>query len=205
MSKKILLLLIILSCFLFPTETAPEVPSLLYFLSRILGTFFTLLLAAAILWRKKTLSLKLFSSLGGGGNQTNVITLNQTVWIRVILCADLLLVYLLENIIETNNIFLFEILKLILVDNICYRFFFPVYLIINAKYCLPELFSKKSIRKLDFFKSRQNLIPRRNDLNINLSGKTTPIPEIDCFKAKTSSKVIHVKEFGQRSFKYLGK
>ena len=188
---------------MFPTESTPEVPSLLYFLSRILGTFFILLLAAAILWRKKTLRLKLFSLLGGG-NQTNVITLNQTVWIRVILCADLLMVHLLKNIIDTNRIFLFDILKLIIVDNICYRFFFPVYLIINTKSCLPELFSKKPIRKLDFFKSKiENLIPRGNDSNVNLNGETPEITEIEDFKGQTSSKVIYVKEAEQRSFNYL--
>ena len=167
---------------------------MLYFLSRILGTFFVLLLAAAILWRKKTLRLKLFSLPGGGGNQTNVITLNQTVWIRVILCADLLVVYLLKNIIEINRIFLFEILKVIIIDNICYRLLFPVYLIINTQSCLPELFSKKPIRKLDFFKSKQNLIPR-----------TPAIIAIENFKSQTSSKIIHVQEAGQRSFVYLGK
>ena len=171
---------------------------MLYFLSRILGTFFVLLLAAAILWRKKTLRLKLFSLPGGGGNQTNVITLNQTVWIRVILCADFLAIYFLKNIINSNSMFTFEMLKLIIIDNICYRFLFPVYLIINAKSSLPALFSEEPIRKLNFFKSKQILIPRENDS----IGKNPEIFKIEC---QASSRVIYVKEAGKRSYIYLGK
>ena len=163
-----------------------------------------LLLVAEILWRKKTLRFKFFS-LVSVRNQINVITLHQTVWIRLILCADLLLVSLLKLMINTNRIFLFEIFKLIIIDNICYRFLFPVYLIINAKSCLPELFSEKSTRKLDFFKSKHNFIPRGQTLEVELSRKTPAITEMEDFRGQTSSKVIHVKEAGQRSFIYMGK
>ena len=182
-------------------STEPTVLDVMYLLSRILGTFFILLLAAAILWKKKTLRLKLFPLMGGGGNQINVITLNHTVWIRVILSADMLAVYLMRNIISPNTMLTFEMLKLIIIDNICYRFLFPVYLIINAKSSLPELFLEKPFRKLIFFKSEQNLIPRSNDL----MGKTPAIVEMENLKVQTSSKFIHVKEAGQSSFIYLGK
>ena len=176
----------------------------MYFLARILGTFFVLLLTAAILWRKKSLRFKLFS-LAGGRSQINVITLNQTVWIRVIICVDLLVVSFLKSIIDKDRLFLFEMFKLIIIDNICYRFLFPVYLIINTKSCLPELFSQKPIRKLDSYKSKHNLIPRGNALNVSIIGKTPAITKMEDFKGQRTSKVINVKEAGQRSFIYLEK
>ena len=145
------------SCSWMSAETVGEETSheLMYIMSRTLGTLFVLLIAAAILLKKNSLRINFFPFLGRGGNQINIITLNQTVLIKVTLFVDFAAVYVLKDIIDPRSMPTFEMLKLIIIDNICFRFIFPLYLVFNAKSSLPALFSEKQIKKVVFFASKQ--------------------------------------------------
>ena len=150
----------------------------------------------AILWKKNRTASRV------PRNQINVITLNQTVWIKIILCIDTLLVLSLKNIIAEDKMFHFEMLKVIIIDNFCYRFLFPLYLIRNTKSWLPILWSEQEIKKVKFYNSEHQLKPRDQCFingNINNSNK------MEQCRIHVEPRIIYVKEAKQKRFSYLGK
>ena len=118
-----------------------------------IGTFLVTILFTAILWKKTGLKVASY--------QRNLLTLNQTVAIRVWLTLDFYLVQLILIIIPTEKILLFEMVKQILVDNICYRFLIPLILILTTKKNLPQLWTEKSGQRKRFYMTeQQRKLPR---------------------------------------------
>ena len=118
-----------------------------------IGTILVTILFTAILWKKTRLKVASY--------QRNLLTLNQTVAIRVWLTLDFYLVQLILMIIPEEKILLFEMVKQILVDNICYRFLIPLILILTTKKNLPQLWTEKSGQRKRFYMTeQQRKLPR---------------------------------------------
>ena len=81
-----------------------------------ISTVIVIILYATILWKQNQFQQKIIK------RQQNVITLKQTVAIRVWLTIDYFVVDLLVWALPQDKVLLFEMLKLIVVDSICYRF-----------------------------------------------------------------------------------
>ena len=81
-----------------------------------LSNVIVILLCTTILWKQNQFQQKIIK------RQQNVITLKQTVAIRVWLTIDYIVVDLLIWALPRDKVLLFEMLKLVVVDNICYRF-----------------------------------------------------------------------------------
>ena len=63
--------------------------------------------------------------------------------------------------IPKEKILLFEMMKVIIVDNICYRFLIPLILILTTKQSLPQLWSESSGKKNTFYRTeQQRKVPR---------------------------------------------
>ena len=91
------------------------------------------------------------------------MSLNQTVAMRVWLLADFYFVQLILNIIPPEKIIQFEMLKMILVDNICYRFLVPLLFLLSTKRNFPELWTERPVGKIDFYQTEMRIIPRRQE------------------------------------------
>ena len=118
-----------------------------------IGTIVVLILYITVLWKKNRLQVPKY--------QRNLLSLNQTVAIRTWLTLDFYLVQLILMIIPEEKILLFEMVKLIIVDNICYRFLIPLLLIFTTKKNLPQLWSVKSGPRETFYMTeQQRKVPR---------------------------------------------
>ena len=122
--------------------------------SLTLGTTVVIILFYSILWKKKY-----YNRLTR--IKRNVINLNQTVALRVWILADYCAAQIILMAIPQDKVVVFEMYKLIFVDNILYRFLVPFIFIFYTKKTLPELWSDKSLKKVDFYLSRQIIVPRR--------------------------------------------
>ena len=81
-----------------------------------ISTAIVIILYTTILWKQNQFQQKI------NKKQQNVVTLKQTVAIRVWLTIDYFVVDLLVWALPQDKVLLFEMLKLIVVDCICYRF-----------------------------------------------------------------------------------
>ena len=89
----------------------------------------------------------------------NIMSLNQTILILVMLYLDN--AFLSYFIVDKNNfVFNMEMFRLIFIENICFRFLVPLYLIFDSKSKLPALWAENTERKLDFFMTSSKLWPR---------------------------------------------
>lgn len=111
------------------------------------GTIVVTILYTTVLWKKNRVKVP--------RNQINLLTLNQTVFIRVWLTGEFYLVQLLLMIIPEEKILLFEMVKHIIVDNICYRFLIPLALVITTKKNLPHLWTERSAKSKTFYMTEQ--------------------------------------------------
>ena len=107
-----------------------------------------------MIWKKKHFKHKVVK------RQRNLLTLNQIFCIKVLLTIDYIAVECLLSILPRERILIFEMLKLIIVDNICYRFLVPLVLLVNTKKIFPELWSRASVRRTKFYMTETRKIPR---------------------------------------------
>ena len=129
-----------------------------------IGTIVVLILFISALWKKKRMEIPKF--------RVNLLTLKQTVAIRVWITLDLHLVTLICMIIPEEKIMVFEMFKQIILDNLFYRFLFPLFLLFTNKKKLPQLWSERSNRRQNFFMSGQEeKLPRNATDNFGNPGK----------------------------------
>ena len=90
----------------------------------------------------------------------NVLTLKQTVILLILFSVDnTVLSYFISD--ELNEFYLnFEILRVIIVENIFYKFLVPLYLLIDSRSKLPLLWADEEQRKLKFFMTAPSFISR---------------------------------------------
>ena len=126
------------------------------FSSLTLGTIVVLILFVSILWTKQQIKNLTIQT------RNNVLSLNQTVALRVWLLADFFSFQLILNLIAPEKVVQFEMVKIIVVDNICYRFLLPLTLLLSTKNNFPELWTEGPIkRRRDFYQTEMRIIPRR--------------------------------------------
>ena len=96
----------------------------------------------------------------------NVVTLIQTVSLLLLFSFDntvLSFVISRDNILGLNNelVFNLEMLRVIFIENIFFKFLVPIYLLKNSRTNLPLLWAERNLRKQDFFRTVPSFIPRR--------------------------------------------
>lgn len=105
-----------------------------------------------IYWKKKRLSIPARS-------QYNVITLNQTVLLVTLINLDSMLTYLLHPS-DQRIIFVIQLLKTILIENIFFKCLIPIYLLLSCRCHYPNLWVDIKLRKCDFFMTPPSYIAR---------------------------------------------
>ena len=114
-----------------------------------------LILYANVMWKKKQFSHKV------NRRQNNLLTLNQTVALSVVVTLDYIIVECCVWILPQEKLLQFEMLKLILVDNLCYRFLTPLVLLLNTRKIFPELWSGRVLGTTGFYMTERVKIPRQ--------------------------------------------
>ena len=140
-----------------------------------------IILYTTILWRQNQFQQQIIK------RQQNVVTLKQTVAIRIWLTIDYIIVNLLVWALPRDKVLLFEMLKLIVVDNICYRFLgkgSP--LLVGGTLGLN--ISIKSDRGYPSFSASSVTFQYQADLPGAVFSKITRKGEILHYRAKKSSK-----------------
>ena len=112
----------------------------------------TLICLSGIYWKKK----RMFIPVRG---QYNVITLNQTVMLVILINLDTVFSYLLTPTEQRLGFFM-ELLKIIFVENIFFKCLIPVYLILCCKRNYATLWVDRKYKKLNFFMTRPSFIAR---------------------------------------------
>ena len=104
---------------------------------------FGLVMTLGMHWKKRKMSIP------WRGNH-NVITLNQTLLFVVLICIDnSLLAFLLGD--EGRFFLNMEMMRVIFIENLAFKFIFPLLLIWSSKSHLPALWADREERRLDFF------------------------------------------------------
>lgn len=146
----------------------------------ILTTVIVLIIYASILWKKKHFQQ------GVNSRQQNLLNLNQTVAIRVWLAIEIFSIKIIRWFLPQEKVLVFEMIKIIIVDNICYRFLAPLLLLLNTKKEFTELWSNSPVKRTGFYLSEQIKLPRRQT--------TTPrIRQENEFNREYGTKFIYVK------------
>ena len=70
----------------------------------------------SVLWKKKDFQNKV------NKKRQNVLTINQTVALSVLVPAEILAAEMIKSVIPQDKVLLFEMLRLIFINNLCYRF-----------------------------------------------------------------------------------
>ena len=95
------------------------------------------------------------------GERYNVMTLNQTVLLVVLLNLDSIFFgHLLSASVQSRLQFNLEMLRIILIENMFFKCFVPIYLIRNSRTHLKSLWSDRKPERLKFFMSKQSVIGR---------------------------------------------
>ena len=126
----------------------------------------------------------------------NVITLKQTVFFLILLSFDntcLSYVICWDNLfgISEDVVFVLEMLRVILVENIFFKFCVPLYFLIDSKTKLPSLWIDRDERRLNFFMTAQELRPFKD-----LENQTKCIHQISNQSPTTkssTSKVTYIR------------
>ena len=105
-----------------------------------------------ICWKKKRLFIP-------ASSQHSVITLNQTVLLVTLINLDSMLTYLLHPS-DQRIIFVIQLLKTILIENIFFKCLIPVYLLLSCRRHYPALWVDRELRKCDFFMTPPSFISR---------------------------------------------
>ena len=126
------------------------------------GNFFTktlLLLLATILmvaadWKRKALAIR-------KSYQRNVLTLTQTMAVLVFLYINGVVTDYLLLPSENNSLFILEMLRVIFLENIAFKFLFPIFLIFRTQSSLPALWQRREMEhKKHFSMTKFNFVPR---------------------------------------------
>ena len=96
----------------------------------------------------------------------NVVTLSQTVALLSLFSIDntlLSFVISSDNIFGMSNelVFNLEMLRVIFIENIFFKFLVPLYLLQNTGTNLPSLWAERNYRNQDFFMTVRKLTPRQ--------------------------------------------
>ena len=96
----------------------------------------------------------------------NVVTLKQTVTLLTLFSFDntlLAFVITTDNALGISNelVFLLEMLRVIFIENIFFKFLVPLYLLQNSRTSLPALWAERNCRKQKFFITALSLTPRQ--------------------------------------------
>ena len=143
----------------------------------IIGVF-VMLTTAGIYWKKKRISFKIEN------HQRNVLTLKQTLGIiSLIYCNNVLADYLLASFKPSDLVFLFEEVRVLLVENVLTRFVIPVVLILNTRNQLPGLWIDTEVRRSEFYMTkmsdariRQSAWAKGGERKENLTKDETQVP-----------------------------
>ena len=121
-----------------------------------------ILVAIGVYWKKRQQKKPMKVS----GN-VNVMTLWQTVCYIIFVSLDnTVLSFVISSDflsyfeLDENLAFNLEMLRVILVENIFFKFLVPLYLLQNSKTSLPSLWVERDWRRLEFSMTSQSLIPR---------------------------------------------
>ena len=116
-------------------------------------------------WTKNRLSVKIMRNF-----QRNLMTMNQTACLAVIFYFNSIATYCLpylEHTVPHRVLFIFEICRIIVVENILLKIILPLVLIVRSRTTLPALWMRDSKKEKEFYFSMGNIKPR-NDLMISL-------------------------------------
>ena len=104
---------------------------------------FGLAMTLGIYWKKRKLTIP------WRGNH-NVMTLNQTILLIILIYIDnTILPYYLGN--GGRFLLNLEMLRIIFIENLAFKFLFPLLLIRSSKAHLPALWTDREGKRLDFF------------------------------------------------------
>ena len=114
-----------------------------------------LILYATVMWKKEQFSHKV------NRRQNNLLTLNQTVVLSVVVTLDYIIVECCVWILPQEKLLQFEMMKLIIIENLCYRFLMPLALLFNTRKIFPELWSgRRREETTGFYMTERVKIPR---------------------------------------------
>ena len=116
-----------------------------------------LICAGGIEWKKRRKAIPVRTR-----SRYNVMTLNETVLLVTLLHLDsTFLSYLLPLGNHTQLFFNLEMLRIILIEIIFFKFLIPVYLIVQSRTHLPALWVDSEQKYLKFSMSKPSFIPRQ--------------------------------------------
>ena len=98
--------------------------------------------------------------------RVNVFTLSQTVTLLTLFSFDntlLSFVISSDNVLGMSNelVFNLEMLRVIFIENLFFKFLVPLYLLHNTGTNLPSLWAERNYRNQDFFMTVRKLTPRQ--------------------------------------------
>ena len=120
-----------------------------------------MLMAFSVYWKRRHVR----KPMAVPGN-VNVVTLKQTVTLLTLFSFDnTLLAFIIttDNALGISNelVFLLEMLRVIFIENIFFKFLVPLYLLQNSRTSLPALWAERNCRKQKFFITALSLTPRQ--------------------------------------------
>ena len=123
-----------------------------FFIKSLLLLFAAIIMIAAN-WKKKALAIR-------KSYQRNVLTLRETMAVLVFLYINGVISDYLFLPSENNSLFILEMLRVILLENIAFKFLFPILLIYRTQSSLPSLWQTREIEnKKHFFMTKFNFVP----------------------------------------------
>ena len=110
--------------------------------------------AAGMAWKKRRDRIRCHT-------RYNVMTLNETVLLVILIQLDHYLHHALRGVLGTRSfVFTMEMLRNILIENIFFKFVIPVYLIVHSRTHLPALWVDSEQKYLIFSMTKPSFIPR---------------------------------------------
>ena len=102
---------------------------------------------AAICWKRRK------------SYQRNVLTLSQTMALFIFLFFNGVITDYLLLPSDKNSVFVIEMLRVIILENLVFKFAFPLYLIVSTQSSLPSLWTRKRDTQIEFFMTKTNFRP----------------------------------------------
>ena len=111
-----------------------------------------LIYVTGIYWKKKRTFIPARS-------QHNLITLNQTVLLVILINLDGMISYLLHPN-DQSHVFVLELLKIIFIENIFFKCLVPVYLLLSSRRHYAILWNDRKPEKCNFFMTQPSFVAR---------------------------------------------
>ena len=134
-----------------------DYPNIHHFLMRTIPLLICVVLAMAIMWKKRRIHFKMVSH-----KYHNCMTFNQTLALAVSINLEIYFFTYLSPAVNRETAFTLEMCRSIIIDNICYKFLLPILLILQSKVTLPELWFDKVEKNQKFSMTKPSFIPRRD-------------------------------------------